>query len=167
MPGYLRALMEGACFGPPRPQTPRQGTTSPAPRLGDGGGCKKQTCVRLFLGRLQVSSRATENEKADRKNERARFSIGPLVFPVRFAHRPRGFAALPGNDGASMPLEITRYMGVHRSAFSGSLFGFEERTPRSVPSCPRASHFFPAAVSAWQPCSFRILTGNGVRGDDA
>ena len=123
----------GAALGPPRPQTPRQ----EASLLDPPRRTRKLRRTNRFPPVWQkAAGKLPGNRKHKRQAENRTCSVSACLYvsPVRFSHRPRGFTALPGSGDMSMFLVKTRRENGHKAAFSGSLFGFEERTPRPFSS---------------------------------
>ena len=152
---------------------PRPRARGPAPWTHpcDEGYAIKTACFRMPGLHLQASSRAKGNNRADRKNERARFRSALLFPPVRFAHRPRGFTAPPGSGGS--PLRFLLRLRLIRRKMLPSLVlssapkrerprpcllwfsrPLQRGTPRSVPP---HSVIFPAR------CKYRRECGSSSR----
>ena len=78
---------------------PRARGSAPWTHFRDVWYATKVDCFRVSGRRQQASSRASGNKEGRQENEQAHFLPALSVAPVRFAHRPRGKAALPGSGG--------------------------------------------------------------------
>ena len=145
-------------LGPPRPQTPRQGAGPLDPSLRCWVRDQSSLLPHVWLKatgelpgiRKQTGPTAKTNELVFGR---------PCCFPCALCAQAARFhrAARERRVISKFPASIAAFPAKN-AAFSGSLFGFEERTPRSVPSWARPYHSSAASASpnSWQVCPSRV-----------
>ena len=82
-------------------------------RPGDAAWVRDRGCLRQFVGSCAPAPGHMKSRWICRKMSELIFASFRLLFPVRFAHRMCGFAALPGSSLADVCQTICSKLGLH------------------------------------------------------